>query len=672
MAECSPLKLTSAKRPKISVSAEHCFICKKPGTLRKPGDQGKKTFIDALIRRKYCGNYELFNLLHIIDTEKKEFKEEVTDFVRWHKDCYSSYVSKTNILHVCSDVTAQELTSESPSSSRVTRSTNPTIDLKKVCLFCSKTNYKGNKKMSQVEYETFWKTLEQRVKEKKDDDLIRKIGNDFSKLPALEARYHKECYASYLKPDQVTGTPVNNYDIAFQSFKLYLDSKLNDNRAVTFDVLMEKFKECLIEAGISEIDSEKYQGKHLKERIKKSYGNEVIFSHSHRKNESQFIYSAKIDIKDTINTMADKKRSCIQLSERSEDVDDYINENEELRTLYHAAKYQFISLNKIEQIVPPRLYKFLEWVCGDTAKKKEKIYSIAQTLIYVSSSGNKKMPKQVGNAMAIKNALRSKEFITILNKQGDSISYFETLNIESYWANEIIENGEVYSTILTNMKQGFFTQAATDNSDYMQENASQHITNTVLYQYPLSGTFSDKSFPMKTGGKRRRSVNVPEEPLLHIVEGSKPDIPSYFKNVKLNDFIVQEPSKERLKSIDKNLVWGISRHISVNYFNLEIQEIPGWSGFHSVLSCKLSTPTILGNCRAVPSPPTDKNVVFTVLVSVKNMMNRIGQHPAIVTCDEAVYALAKEVQWMSDGLQDVVIRMGGFHRSKNFLGKIFN
>ena len=114
------------------------------------------------------------------------------------------------------------------------------------------------------------------------------------------------------------------------------------------------------------------------------------------------------------------------------------------------------------------------------------------------------MPKQVGNAMALKNSLRSKEFITILNRQGDSIRYQDTLSIEAYWAADLLEDGNGYATIPTNISHGIFTQAATDNSDYLQENASQHITNTVLYQYPINGHFGEKE--LKSGGMRRRSV----------------------------------------------------------------------------------------------------------------------------------------------------------------------
>ena len=99
-------------------------------------------------------------------------------------------------------------------------------------MFCDKTNYKGNKTLILVEYGTFWKTLDKIAKEKNDHDLRRKVGGDFSKLPALEARYHKNCHAAYTKRSLEKMTHKNHYDEAFLNFTPYLDGLLNDFRAI--------------------------------------------------------------------------------------------------------------------------------------------------------------------------------------------------------------------------------------------------------------------------------------------------------------------------------------------------------------------------------------------------------------------------------------------------------
>ena len=44
-----------------------------------------------------------------------------------------------------------------------------------------------------------------------------------------------------------------------------------------------------------------------------------------------------------------------------------------------------------------------------------------------------------------------------------------------------MNEGEGCSTIPSNIQPNIFAQAVFDNGDYGQENASLHVTNTVLY-----------------------------------------------------------------------------------------------------------------------------------------------------------------------------------------------
>ena len=43
--------LPGGKKKKWSIEPFICFICKRSGNLRVPGDQGKSTFIEALIKK---------------------------------------------------------------------------------------------------------------------------------------------------------------------------------------------------------------------------------------------------------------------------------------------------------------------------------------------------------------------------------------------------------------------------------------------------------------------------------------------------------------------------------------------------------------------------------------------------------------------------------------------
>ena len=140
-----------------------------------------------------------------------------------------------------------------------------------------------------------------------------------------------------------------------------------------------------------------------------------------------------------------------------------------------------ISLAAMERVVPEHLKHFLQCLCGASEHKLLKILSIAQSIIFMSSDAQKKMPKKVGLGVSLKASLRSREYITLLNKFGESVNYHEVLGIDAYWAEQIIERGDGYATIPTIIVFGEFAQAAFDNADFRQENTSQHVTNTVIY-----------------------------------------------------------------------------------------------------------------------------------------------------------------------------------------------
>ena len=97
-----------------------------------------------------------------------------------------------------------------------------------------------------------------------------KIGGDFTKLAALEGRYHKTCHALYIK--QCTYTKKQNdlalYDNAFINFdNEYFNPLIKSGRAVNMRTLLQKYQEQLIINGISTSDAENYCTEKLKKRL---------------------------------------------------------------------------------------------------------------------------------------------------------------------------------------------------------------------------------------------------------------------------------------------------------------------------------------------------------------------------------------------------------------------
>ena len=67
---------SGGKKNKWSIEPSICFICKRSGNLRVTGDQGKRTFVDSLIKRGDCNSVKVEKLKNqIINFESKIFND---------------------------------------------------------------------------------------------------------------------------------------------------------------------------------------------------------------------------------------------------------------------------------------------------------------------------------------------------------------------------------------------------------------------------------------------------------------------------------------------------------------------------------------------------------------------------------------------------------------------
>ena len=182
----------------------------------------------------------------------------------------------------------------------------------------------------------------------------------------------------------------------------------------------------------------------------------------------------------------------------------------------------------------------------------------------------------------------------------------------------------------------------------------------MLYQYDVEGRFEyniRSGNVVKRDHNKRRSFVVPAEDILHILSTSKPEIPLCY-DITADKIIGTTVANDLDQTKSKNIIWLTARYLPLKLLNADISNVPSWSGAHYLVSVKIS------------APPTRHNVVYTAIVNINKIIDGIGQYPTIITCDEAVYALTKKVLWSVKELDSVVLRMGGFHRTKNLLGVI--
>ena len=155
----------------------------------------KKKFIDSLIKRGVCNSVKVKERKdQVINFESKIFKDEVSSKIRWHKDCYSAFMSKRNLQFVSKETPSCQSNSHGDSLPSIsTRSKIKSLpNFENVFMFCKKTKHKKCNKLIKVESDKLCEKVEKICNDKGDHGLCVKIGGDFSKLLLLKPHYHKK------------------------------------------------------------------------------------------------------------------------------------------------------------------------------------------------------------------------------------------------------------------------------------------------------------------------------------------------------------------------------------------------------------------------------------------------------------------------------------------------
>ena len=230
------------------------YLYKLSGNLRVPGDQGKRTFIDSLIKR---GDYNSVKVEErkdqVINFESKIFNDKVSYKIRWHKDCYSAFVSKRNLQFVFKETPSCQGDNQGDSlPSTSTRSKiNSLPDFENLCMFAKKTKHKKCNRVIKVE---------------------------------------SKCHAAYVKPIELKSDDVTGlYDKAYEDFATYFEKIMKSDKALRMDTAAcQKYPQNLTDKGE---DAARYTKVKLEARILKRFGNSVRFVDQKHKNESQVVYT---------------------------------------------------------------------------------------------------------------------------------------------------------------------------------------------------------------------------------------------------------------------------------------------------------------------------------------------------------------------------------------------
>lgn len=125
------------------------------------------------------------------------------------------------------------------------------------------------------------------------------------------------------------------------------------------------------------------------------------------------------------------------------------------------------------------------------------------------------------------------------------------------------------------------------------------------------------------------------------------------------------------KGRDKDLIWELARFASKG-----THTIPAWSGFNAMTSGKTVPVATIRYLPFIHAPPTDLSTIYTTLLKLVAVAEKLGQPHILVTADLAIYLKAQQILWNKpESLAGkVTMRLGGMHLLMSFIasiGKLF-
>lgn len=707
------------KRKKI-IDDKHCVLCEKSldkessknPVVKNASKEGLQSLLDAAEIRKD----QVYDLLWPVKDDILSLKVKVL----FHKNCRANYTSKHNLQCI---KRKQEILHSSPQKHeesylaprRLSRASTSDFNIREQCFICGKGEKKDNK-LTQVSTGTGEATRSKVLSaaEERLDDEVKLRMLSYPDLFAFDAKYHRTCYSHYISDRNIKAArkkveselEFTSYDTALNILTKELKGSIFSSRKTVLSLkdLNARFIEILGSSGASETN---YASWKLKQKLKAFYGERLSFIQ--RPGLTDLVCSSSVTVGDALKK-ASELQSELEESDRPMIEDESVNfvqDNENL-ILHRAAgilrermrtietkrdEYvgsDGIKVEECRKFVPDTLYDFISWCTStkdyenvvsssdndDNSKGPNlKVLSICHGII--SLGRNIDTPMQLGLANQVFHEFGSKKLVELLSSLGHTVAYDEVRTfITSIASDQLSKTDDVY------VPHGIrpidvndtctFVDAAIDNFDLNEDSLdgkrTTHAMASVIYQR-CGGSGGCESFP-RTGKKSLSVAEYNEEQLKRYNKPQKRPEPAAISDVS----VVTGEDKENFSSFAakiKDLLWSLSRGQ-----NRENRSIPSWAGFNSLISVNEIPLTTVRYFPFLHAPPSDLSTIYTTLITLVKVAEKLGQSHILVTADLAIYSKAQQILWEKPPLLDgkVTMRLGGMHLTMAFIaaiGKLF-
>lgn len=515
--------------------------------------------------------------------------------------------------------------------------------------------------------------VKKRADQKNDEKLLTRIrGYD---LFCCEARYHPKCrrnYFNYHKPSsnmeeverQKELEEAHNY--VFMKICDIIDDRIIENNTVMkLSDLCNEYTTLLSTTNYPSI----YRNEKLKKKMLSKYDDKISFTLD--STVGYLVYNSSISTDVAIKT-------AYELGCR--DIFQDVAKNLRQVILDAFSKCDTMPWPPTQQyltnldVIPSQLTTFLQMLLSDrkdkqSAKLNRLVHSLAQDICRAVTGGEWKMPKHVLMCMTLRHLFRSAELITLINRFGHCENYSFTLELETAIAKAVNETSDLLSLqIIRNPSAASVFHSEFDNFDQLINTLSGmdsvHTAHGIMLQ-DIAGSVED------FGGTVPNLIEVKRDRKRSLDKCPDKELPEcYVSQRKSPRLQVDEISNDEnrnafIKSQNLYTIWIKLRAL------YDKQEVPGWSGFISLLGNVPENLTRLDYYPVIPHPITQYSTVQECLRYAQNATAEVGQKYTITTFDLGVIMKAYPLVWNDiEKYKDHIILIGTFHCEMGYLKMI--
>ena len=268
---------------------------------------------------------------------------------------------------------------------------------------------------------------------------------------------------------------------------------------------------------------------------------------------------------------------------------------------------------------------------------------------------------------------RSRTLVETLNKLGLSVSYDRVLGLSADLGNSVINHFESTGTVCPpSLNTGVFTTSAVDNIDHnpsaTSAQGSFHGTGISLFQHPdldNAGTKQERDTFLKSG---KTISKLPDSYTM------VPPVTAYRKELPLPDLpgLVRSDGTKVKERVGDEYKWceHVTRVIETELNSQDEKDLHvSWAAYHAnEMPAEIVQTPPLTTSALLPLFPDDSKSVAMIKHSMDVVKKAVtflnpGQVP-VLTCDQPLFKLAKEIQWIWPdiyGEENFIIILGGLH-----------